>query len=411
MEELVQTMVVEGLAAEGVSAPEAMLEMEAPMAAKAEDSSLMEDSAAAGSSEALTLPYPEPVEENYAASEMSPSEPAASKMAPEETATPAEAIQQPAEALPVTPTPTPTPWLINGTEVLGVGGGAPDTPRESYTPTSTPEPSETPEPSPTPSPTCTLEPSPLPTDTPLPSDTAAAASEALQMPPGASEAPLPRDEPGKPGGGRAGRAARPAPPARAGFVPGSRDRAGAAGLRQRGDLLLPLSQIKLMHLDEVNFCPRCGSPLQLEEHFGKLRPSCPACRWIYFSDPKVAVALLVVDQGRVLLARRANDPFRGDWTLPGGFVDAGEDPARAAERECLEETGLAVRVTRLLDVIAGQEHPRGAHILIVYQGELISGSIQAADDALEVAFFGLDQLPKLAFRSTSQILATFYTNS
>ena len=65
-----------------------------------------------------------------------------------------------------------------------------------------------------------------------------------------------------------------------------------------------------------------------EEHFGKLRPSCPACRWIYFSDPKVAVALLVVDQGRVLLARRANDPFRGDWTLPGGFVDAGEDPAR-----------------------------------------------------------------------------------
>ena len=192
MEELVQTMVVEGLAAEGVSAPEAMLEMEAPMAAKAEDSSLMEDSAAAGSSEALTLPYPEPVEENYAASEMSPSEPAASKMAPEETATPAEAIQQPSEALPVTPTPTPTPWLINGTEVLGVGGGAPDTPRESYTPTATPEPSETPEPSPTPSPTCTLEPSPLPTDTPLPSDTAAAASEALQMPPGASEAPLPR---------------------------------------------------------------------------------------------------------------------------------------------------------------------------------------------------------------------------
>lgn len=194
MEELVQTMVVEGLATEGVSAPEAevMLEMEAPMAAKAGESSQMEDSAAAGSSEALTLPYPEPVEENFAASEAAASEPAASKIAPEETATPAEAIQQPAEALPATPTPTPTPWLINGTEVLGVGGGAPDTPRESYTPTFTPQPSETPEPSPTPSPTCTLEPSPLPTDTPLPSDTAADASEALQMPPDASESPLPR---------------------------------------------------------------------------------------------------------------------------------------------------------------------------------------------------------------------------
>jgi ADP-ribose pyrophosphatase YjhB (NUDIX family) len=160
-----------------------------------------------------------------------------------------------------------------------------------------------------------------------------------------------------------------------------------------------------MQSDQVNFCPRCGSPLEQKEHFGRLRPACPACHWVYFSDPKVAVAIVILDQRQVLLARRVNDPFRGDWTLPGGFVDAGEDPARAAERECLEETGLCVQVTRLLDVIAGQEHPRGAHILIVYQGQVTSGSLQAGDDADGVAFFKLDQLPRLAFRSTAQILA------
>jgi ADP-ribose pyrophosphatase YjhB (NUDIX family) len=161
-----------------------------------------------------------------------------------------------------------------------------------------------------------------------------------------------------------------------------------------------------MNLDQVNYCPRCGTSLQQSEQFGRLRPACPACHWIYFADPKVAVVVLILEKGEVLLARRVNDPFRGDWTLPGGFVDAGEDPARAAERECLEETGLKVQVTRLLDVIAGQEHPRGAHILIVYQGELVSGSLQAGDDADRVAFFKLDQLPNLAFRSTAQILAS-----
>jgi len=54
----------------------------------------------------------------------------------------------------------------------------------------------------------------------------------------------------------------------------------------------------------------------------------------------VAVAVLIERDGKVLLVRRANTPQKGMWTLPAGFVDAGEDPAQAAERECLEETGL-----------------------------------------------------------------------
>lgn len=160
-----------------------------------------------------------------------------------------------------------------------------------------------------------------------------------------------------------------------------------------------------MNLDEVKFCTRCGSPVQKSLQFGRLRPACPDCGWVYFSDPKVAVVVLVVQQGEVLLARRVNDPFRGEWTLPGGFVDAGEDPRQAAQRECLEETGLQIHIMHLLDVMSGQEHPRGAHILIVYQGELISGDLQAGDDVDGVGFFKFDQLPPLAFESTAQILA------
>jgi ADP-ribose pyrophosphatase YjhB (NUDIX family) len=106
----------------------------------------------------------------------------------------------------------------------------------------------------------------------------------------------------------------------------------------------------------------------------------------------------------VLLIRRANDPFRGLWTLPAGFVDAEEDPARAAERECLEETGLSVRVTAVLDVIAGLEHPRGANMIIFYRAEILSGQLTAQDDADQAAFFSLYDLPPLAFQATKRIL-------
>jgi ADP-ribose pyrophosphatase YjhB (NUDIX family) len=159
-----------------------------------------------------------------------------------------------------------------------------------------------------------------------------------------------------------------------------------------------------MNADEVRFCPRCGTPVVQALRFGRQRAVCPQCEWIYFADPKVAVALLVINEGDILLVQRSNEPYRGLWSLPAGFVDAGEDPIEAATRECLEETGLEVRVVGLVDLLYGQEHPRGAHILIVYRGEIISGTITAGDDAEDARFFGLRDLPPLAFKSTQSIL-------
>lgn len=160
-----------------------------------------------------------------------------------------------------------------------------------------------------------------------------------------------------------------------------------------------------MLADQVIFCPRCATKLEIVFKAGRDRPSCPCCDWVFFPDPKVAVVTVIFQDGKVLLTRRVNTPRQGLWTFPGGFVDAGEDPARAAERECLEETGLAVKVIGLIDVLSGQEHPRGSHILIVYRGEIISGIIQPGDDADQVDFFPLHELPTLAFQSTQDIIA------
>jgi len=156
--------------------------------------------------------------------------------------------------------------------------------------------------------------------------------------------------------------------------------------------------------DDVKYCPRCGTRLMVAEHFGRRRPACPNCDWIFFADPKVAAAILLEENGRVLLVRRAGPPYRGSWSLPAGFVDAEEDPARAAERECLEETGLTVHATRVLDVIAGREHPRGADFVIVYGGEVNSGVLRAGDDADRAEWFDRAHLPPLAFRATEAVL-------
>ena len=155
---------------------------------------------------------------------------------------------------------------------------------------------------------------------------------------------------------------------------------------------------------QIKYCPRCGAEVAHEDKFGMMRPVCPQCGWIHFIDPKVAAAVLVERDGRVLLVRRANEPFRGLWTLPAGFVNGGEDPAEAAARECLEETGLNVRVTQVLDVIAGREHERGADFVIVYHAEVINGELVPADDADAADWFTRDKLPSLAFRATQKIL-------
>jgi ADP-ribose pyrophosphatase YjhB (NUDIX family) len=156
--------------------------------------------------------------------------------------------------------------------------------------------------------------------------------------------------------------------------------------------------------DIIKFCPRCGTKVERVASFGAERPVCPQCHWIYFQDPKVAAAVLVEQEGRILLVRRVNEPFRGMWTLPAGFVNGGEDPAEAAARECVEETGLSVHVTRVLEVIPGREHERGADFVIVYHAEVLGGELLAADDADAAEWFARDALPPLAFKATKQVL-------
>jgi ADP-ribose pyrophosphatase YjhB (NUDIX family) len=150
----------------------------------------------------------------------------------------------------------------------------------------------------------------------------------------------------------------------------------------------------------ARFCPLCGTTLEQQERYGRLRPVCPNCKHTVFFDPKVAVVAFVTDGDQLLLVKRKHDPGKGLWALPAGFVEADEDPRDAAARETLEETGLIVEIDRLLDVLHRPDADGYADIVIAYAGRGTGGTLLAADDAEDVAWFACDHLPEIALVTT-----------
>lgn len=101
----------------------------------------------------------------------------------------------------------------------------------------------------------------------------------------------------------------------------------------------------------------------------------------------------------VLFIQRKNEPFKGDWALPGGFVDEHESLKDAAMRELKEETGLVIDNIWQLGAF-GKPHrdPRHHTVSIAYIGFVSAGAeVLAADDAAEAKWFSVKNLPELAF--------------
>src|SRR5690349_18526962 len=157
---------------------------------------------------------------------------------------------------------------------------------------------------------------------------------------------------------------------------------------------------------DPKFCPRCATSLESRPEHGVLRPTCPACGYVWYRNPVPAAGVVLVEQGRVLLVKRRWDPRAGAWCLPAGFMEAGETPEQTAVRELEEETGVIAQLTGLFGVYAGFDDPRVRAVLILYTGVATGGAQRAGDDAIELAWYPLDALPDdLAFASHRQALA------
>mgnify|MGYP001141998994 CR=1 FL=1 len=168
-----------------------------------------------------------------------------------------------------------------------------------------------------------------------------------------------------------------------------------------------------MHVHDApfRFCPPCGGPLESRLLKGDDRPRlvCGACGFIFYLDPKLAVGTVIADDRKqIVLIKRASEPGYGKWVFPGGYVDRGEEVQHAAVREAREETGLDVRLDRLINIYSYTGH---TPVIVVYAATMTGGSLACDDEGLEAKFFAPEAIPwdELAFRSTDEALREFLT--
>ena len=160
-------------------------------------------------------------------------------------------------------------------------------------------------------------------------------------------------------------------------------------------------------MDEWRHCPRCGAAIEPRDG----RAECDACGYVAYANPAPAACAICLDEdGRILLTRRALEPYKGMWDLPGGFLEEDEHPLDALRRELLEETGLEVEPTEWFGAFMTRygDEASARHVLnLVWEVRVTGGEPRAADDVAELRWFARDELPPMAEVAMAEPLAAW----
>ncbi len=156
----------------------------------------------------------------------------------------------------------------------------------------------------------------------------------------------------------------------------------------------------MSRFEEWAYCPRCGFGLEQggPSDDAGAAVHCPACGFAAYDNPSATASALVVRDGRLLVTRRARDPFAGRLDLPGGFIEPGEHPEDAVRRELREETGLEVEVGPLAGIHTDVYGEDGiATLNLFYEARVLGGSERAADDVSEILWLPRDGIDAESF--------------
>lgn len=159
---------------------------------------------------------------------------------------------------------------------------------------------------------------------------------------------------------------------------------------------------------EYRFCPLCGNVLQLQRKSTGPQNylSCPQCNFVYYNNPKPCVGAVIIRNGRVLLLKRAYEPFKNHWDYPGGFLESGENTKEGLRREVAEELKISVEIIDFLGIYPDTYGPEGdATLNIYYLCKIINGTIDPQAEVAEAKWFVLNDLPPdLAFGHVKLVL-------
>jgi len=162
-------------------------------------------------------------------------------------------------------------------------------------------------------------------------------------------------------------------------------------------------------LDGWRFCPRCAAALDV----GAGTVACTSCDFVGWANSVPGAQALVEQEGRILLGRRAEEPSRGLWDVPGGFLEEGEHPLDGLRRELREETGLEVEPVDFLGVWMdryGGDSTAEATLNLYWTARVTGGEPAPADDVDDLRWFNRHELPpagELAFVNVPLVLAAW----
>jgi len=161
-------------------------------------------------------------------------------------------------------------------------------------------------------------------------------------------------------------------------------------------------------MNYYQYCSYCGKENNYGQIDGNIRYHCLNCKTIHYENPKPTATLICPKEDAILLGRRAFNPGKGEWGLPGGFMELGETLFEAAKRELKEETNLNGEVIKILGTCSHYGSIFGDVLLIGLQVNIKNWDFMiAGDDVAELKLFNIGNLPKLAFDCHQKIVSYY----
>jgi len=139
------------------------------------------------------------------------------------------------------------------------------------------------------------------------------------------------------------------------------------------------------------FCPHCGGKLSLEETLSLSRLQCEDCKKIFYQNPAVGVAAIIIRDKKILLGRR-NSSYRDMWCIPCGYVEYYEDAREALIREIKEETNLDIKLSIVFDIHSNFHNSAQHTVGIWFLVDEFRGNMTPGDDIEALDFFSTAEI-------------------